>query len=187
VVAPRLALLAAGVVLVLGVSVYLFFAVRAPQAPGVPPAIAARGASGPAPEPAAAAPDDAARPARVAPPRTQPAGGEAARPPVPGVVREPPRGPDGAPEDPAPYKLEAVMAEANKAYDRGDFDEAKAIARRVLATSPGNVRMLRVVVSSSCIMGDSAEAQEAFVLLPKPDRETMKIRCARHGVSFTEP
>ncbi len=103
------------------------------------------------------------------------------------MVREPPRGPDGTPEDPAPYKLDAVMAEANKAYDRGDLDEAKVIARKVLATSPKNVRMLRIVVSASCIMGDNAEAQEAFAQLPQFDREQMKTRCARHGVSFTEP
>ena len=185
--APRFALLAAGAVLVLGVSVYLFFAVRAPQAQGVDRAV--RGASAPAKDPVAVAGSDAARPAPVPPTRTPPAGGEAAGPrgPSPAMVREPPRGPDGTPEDPAPYKLDAVMAEANKAYDRGDLDEAKAIARKVLATSPKNVRMLRIVVSTSCIMGDNAEAQEAFAQLPQPDREQMKTRCARQGVSFTEP
>ena len=183
--APRFALLAAGAVLVLGVSVYLFFAVRAPLALGADRAV--RGASAPAKDPAASAARDAARPAPVPPTRTSPAGAEAAGPRPPSMVREPPRGPDGTPEDPAPYKLDAVMAEANKAYDRGDLDEAKAIARKVLATSPKNIRMLRIVVSASCIMGDNAEAQEAFAQLPPPDREQMKTRCARQGVSFTEP
>src|SRR5690606_12079360 len=56
--------------------------------------------------------------------------------------RVPPRGPDGEALDPAPHKIDAIMNEANKAYDRGDLDEAKAIARKVLATSPNNVRML---------------------------------------------
>jgi hypothetical protein len=182
--------MAAGAVLVLGVSVYLLFAVRAPAATGGGPAIAARGADEPrAQEPERSGPTGGARSARVPPTRTPPAGGElpGLRAPGSAVVREPPRGPDGAPEDPAPYKLDAVMAEANKAYDRGDLDEAKSIARKVLATSPRNVRMLRIVVSASCIMGDNAEAQEAFVLLPQFDREQMKTRCARHGVSFTEP
>jgi hypothetical protein len=181
--------MAAGAVLVLGVSVYLFFAVRAPAAPGVGPAIAARGAGEPPKEPERSDPAETARPSRVPPMRTPPAGGEPPGPRAPGsaVVREPPRGPDGTPEDPAPYKLDAVMAEANKAYDRGDLDEARSIARKVLATSPRNVRMLRIVVSTSCIMGDNAEAQEAFLQLPQFDREQMKTRCARHGVSFTEP
>jgi predicted Zn-dependent protease len=89
-----------------------------------------------------------------------------------------------APEE--PHKLDALMAEANKTYDRGDLDEAKAIAQKVLAQTPNNVRMLRIVVSASCISGDNAEAQKAYLLLPKPDREQMKTRCARYGVTFTD-
>jgi hypothetical protein len=183
-VAPRYVLLISGAVLVLGVSVYLFLEVRAhpAQAHGAERAVAAHGAGEPA-----KATDDGPRPA-VAPARTPPATGAAgSRPGAGAVVREPPRGPDGEPQDPAPYKLDAVMAEANKAYDRGDVDEARAIAQRVLKSSPGNVRMLRIVVSSSCIAGDTAEAQAAYVQLPNPDREQMRTRCARYGVSFTEP
>ena len=78
------------------------------------------------------------------------------------------------------------MSEANKAYDRGDFGEAKDIARKVLASDPGNVRMLRIVVSASCIEGESVEAQQAYLKLPTADREQMKVRCARYGVSFNE-
>lgn len=167
-----------------GVSVYLLFAVHAPLAQGVDPASAGRG--GPTTEPAGTA-GRAAEPASMTSARTSPAAGGATGGPRPPVMREPPRGPDGEPADPAPYRLEAVMAEANKAYDRGDMDDAKVIARKVLAAWPQNVRMLRIIVSASCIMGDAAEAQEAFVQLPRPDREQMKIRCARHGVSFTDP
>jgi len=76
------------------------------------------------------------------------------------------------------------MDEANKAYDRGDLDEAKAIAQKVLVASPDNVRMLRIVVSATCISGDTAEAQKAYVLLPKSDREQMKTRCGRYGVNL---
>jgi hypothetical protein len=46
-------------------------------------------------------------------------------------------------------KLDAIMDRANKAYDRQDYDEAKAIAGKVLTKQPGNVRMLRIIVSSS--------------------------------------
>ena len=83
-------------------------------------------------------------------------------------------------------KLDAVMSEANKAYDRGDFEDARAIALKVLAKDAANVRMRRIVVSSSCIDGDGTEAQKQYLLLPAPDREQMKVRCARYGVTFTD-
>jgi len=83
-------------------------------------------------------------------------------------------------------KLDSVMAEANKAYDHGEFDEAKGIALKVLAKDPNNVRMLRIAVSAACIDGDSAEAQKHYAVLPGPDREAMKIRCGRYGVTFTD-
>jgi len=84
-------------------------------------------------------------------------------------------------------KLEAVMAEANKAYDRMDFDEARSIAQRVLQQQPDNTRMLRIMVSSACIESDGPEAQKHYNLLPKADRDQMKTRCARYGVTFTDP
>jgi hypothetical protein len=186
-VALRYALLAAGAALVLGGVVYLFFEVRARPAQAQSPTAVVKSHSPAAPAPASEATEEG-QPAPRVTPRTSAKSGEAGGPrPEAPVSREPPRGPDGAPEDPAPHKVDALMDQANKAYDRGDLDDAKEIARRVLATSPNNVRMLRVVVSASCIAGDPAEAQAAFVQLPKPDREQMKTRCARYGVSFTEP
>jgi hypothetical protein len=83
-------------------------------------------------------------------------------------------------------KMEAVMAEANKAYDKGDFEDARGIALKVLAKEPTNVRMLRIAVSSACIDGDSAEAQKHYLVLPAGDREQMKVRCARYGVTFND-
>jgi predicted Zn-dependent protease len=84
-------------------------------------------------------------------------------------------------------KLDAIMGEANRAYDSGDFDEAKQIAQKVLQRSPGNVRMLRIVVSSECIAGDSAEAQKYFAQLPVEDRAQMRTRCDRYGVTLKDP
>jgi hypothetical protein len=180
-VALRYGLLAAGAVLVVGLGVYLFFEVRArPAAAHAPPrAVPAREA--PAREakaPAIDAEEDAA----------PPAGARA----IASRLREPPAGDeprqDGEPPPPlAPQKLDAIMNEANKAYDRGDLDEARSIARRVLAITPTSVRMLRIVVSASCISGDVADAQAAYVQLPKFDRDQMKTRCGRYGVSFTDP
>jgi hypothetical protein len=78
------------------------------------------------------------------------------------------------------------MAEANKAYDRADYDEAKQIAARVLAQEPTNVRMLRIVVSASCIEGDSVVAQAHYTRLPAHDQEQMRVRCARYGIVFAD-
>jgi hypothetical protein len=83
-------------------------------------------------------------------------------------------------------KLEAYMDQANKAYDKSDWEEAKMIAGKVLAKQPTNVRMLRIMVSASCIDGDSITAQKYYGQLPKFDRDQMKSRCDRYGVSFTE-
>jgi hypothetical protein len=83
-------------------------------------------------------------------------------------------------------RLDAVMSEANKAYDHGEFDDAKAIALKVLAKDPTSVRMMRIVISAACIDGDGAEAQKHYLNLPVGDREQMKVRCARYGISFND-
>lgn len=189
-VSPRYLALTAGAVLVLGMGVYLFFEVRSqPAQAGAPErGAAARAGKEPAGR-ATSAEEDAAAASAGRPAQESAAAGEETGPVRTGkpIRREPPRGPDGEAQDPAPQKLDAIMAEANKAYDRGDLDDAKAIARRVLETSPNNVRMLRIVVSAACIAGDLAEAQAAYNQLPQPDREQMKTRCARYGATFTEP
>jgi hypothetical protein len=84
-------------------------------------------------------------------------------------------------------KLDAVMDQANKAYDHQDYEDAKSIAGKVLAKLPKNVRMLRIMVSASCMEGDGAVAQKYYEDLPKPDRLQMRARCDRNGVTFTEP
>lgn len=177
--------LGAASLLVLGLGVYLFFEVRA--APPVAVAIA----EPPKPARSAEAPPEAheataeahteARPAR----RSKRNPGEGAAGNRLTVTDAPSGGAELArPED--TQKLSAIMDEANKAYDRGDIDEARAIANKALAASPGNTRMLRVLVSSACIAGDNAEAQQAYALLPPGDRAQMQTRCARYGVTFTD-
>jgi len=86
--------------------------------------------------------------------------------------------------DKADPRFQMVMGEANKAYDRQDFDEARSIATRVLAKDPTNVRMLRIMVSSHCIEGDSVAAQTYYDKLPEFDRQQMTKRCANYGVTF---
>ena len=79
------------------------------------------------------------------------------------------------------------MTEANKAYDRGDLDEARQLAQKILMRQPGNERMLRIMVSSSCMDGDAADAQKYYNQLPPHDRVAMKTRCDRYGITFTDP
>lgn len=181
-----------GAALVLGLGVYLFVAVRAEPAPvagseAVPSrTVAAPAAAPPPPRPAApplARPLDAgaALPAPTAGPVAGSAAGSSAARAVPGPVL--------AAGDPAaaPADLDQAMAEANRAYDGGELDEAKRLASRLLARDPTNVRMLRIMVSASCIDGDSATALASFTKLPPPDQAQMRVRCARFGVSFPGP
>jgi hypothetical protein len=195
-VTARHAILPIGAALVLGLGVYLFVEVRAQPAPPAPPP--------PASPALPASSNQPARPLRPAPPSAQQAvalgDAMATMPPRssdrPSRVPEP--GPPPAAHDPvggsaaepdpalAGPKLDAVMDEANKAYDRGDFEDAKTIAGRLLARLPTNVRMLRIMVSASCIDGDNAVAQAHYVKLPPADQEQMRVRCARYGIAFPD-
>jgi hypothetical protein len=145
----------------------------------------------PAPAPATPAPDSP----RVKPPAPQVATNDTAPPDqtvrIPSPDRTAPIEDVQSPERIMPTgpnpKLDAIMGEANRAYDHGEFEEAKQIAVKVLEKAPGNVRMLRVIVSSECIAGDSAEAQKYFTQLPVADRAQMRTRCDRYGVTLKDP
>jgi type IV secretory pathway VirB10-like protein len=194
-VSPRAIVLAAGTVLVLAVAVYLFIEVRTSTAQTPPPTTDRKiAAATPQPEPPTplAAPTPTA-PTRTAMPEVPPPRPTPLMPtPAPAVDVREPSAPSvgkigGIPEDMrANPKLDAIMAEANKAYDKGDFDEAKQIAAKVLNSNPTNVRMLRIMVSSSCIDGDTPVAQKNYLLLPESDRAQMRTRCERYGVTFKD-
>lgn len=76
--------------------------------------------------------------------------------------------------------------EANKLYDRREYEEARALALSLLKEHPTSVRMRRIVVASSCIMGDQDVAQQHYSMLPERDRGDMRIRCVPYGSSFQE-
>lgn len=108
-----------------------------------------------------------------------------------GDVRPAPSAPSAPAERPGAdidIDKDEVMASANKAYDRGNMDEALEIAKRVLKDDPTNIRMLRIMVSASCILDDAAVAQRNYLLLPpgSEHREIMRVRCERYGVKLTE-
>jgi hypothetical protein len=182
-VSPRHLAYAIGGALVLGLGLYLYVQVRATAVEAAAPVISPRPVS--PPTPVAKAPDDVAPPVAVDRPRPDAAVGSGAAPPPPVAPTLPPTG-DGTlvvERDFSP-RLDSTMSEANKAYDRGDFDDASVAAAKVLAKDPTNVRMLRVMVSSACINGDTAVAQKYYAPLPEPDRAQMRIRCERYGVTF---
>jgi hypothetical protein len=81
--------------------------------------------------------------------------------------------------------FDSAMLEANKLYDRHNYEEARTLALKLLERQPGTVRMLRVIVSSSCILGDGDSAQKYWTQLPEFDRTQMTARCERFGVTFT--
>jgi len=185
-VSVRHLLLAAGAALVAGMCVYLFLQVRAT------PAVAESRGQATTPQ---SSKDDVDH-------EEKPAMADASNRRIPGIsgLRSPQKVADSTPEPAvAPSagdsdkdklegpKLDAVMAEANKAYDKQDFEEARAIAQRVLKQHPTNTRMLRIMTSAACIEVDANEAQKWFNLLPQADREQMKTRCTRYGVTFTDP
>jgi len=81
--------------------------------------------------------------------------------------------------------LDGALLEANKAYDRKDFETARRLALALLEKQvPGNVRMLRVVVASSCILGEVEVAQKYVAELPTHDRDQMVRRCAQYGIAL---
>ena len=190
-VTVRHTLLAAGAVLVLGMAIYLVREVsRTPadaqasrvtaDVPAPPqPTVETKSSDPPT---RAALPTPPSRPAEIVPPPSTP---PERTDPVADVP--PPLSADILPAKTANPKIDAVMAEANRAYDQGEFDEAKQIALKVLAKVPNNVRMLRIVVSSECIAGDAGEAQKYFSQLPAADRAQMRTRCDRYGVTLKDP
>jgi hypothetical protein len=190
-VTPRHIILGVAALAVLGMALYLFNEVRTTTASSaVPqrtaPARTAAPENEPPPtesEPSKVASRPANLPVRTAPPSQPPVtssgGGDTPAPSLENTTV--------ADELAKPVpRMDAVMAEANKAYDRGEFDEAKGIALKVLAKDPANVRMLRIVVSANCIDGNSADAQKHYLSLPQVDREQMKVRCERYGVTFND-
>jgi hypothetical protein len=174
------AMLPIAAVLVLGLGVYLFVEVRAEPAPSEP--VMGRASRTPVPP---------TRTPQATPPAGEPVAAPLASRPAPRAAPQAAAAPSAAPtlaapDEPPPVgpKLDAAMAEANRAYDHGDFDEAKAAASRLLASDPNNVRMLRIMVSTSCFDGDATVAQAHYTRLPPGDQEQMKVRCARYGITF---
>jgi hypothetical protein len=184
-VSAKTAVFCAAALGVVGLSIYLFLEVRSGEPQLDRTALVAERA------PAHSAPLGVqAREPGVVPQSSRPTRDTAAVSPASVDMAAPPPpsmpGADG-PDERINLKLDNLMELANKAYDHQEFDQAAAIAMKVLAQEPSNVRMLRIVVSANCIQGDSAIAQAHYERLPAFDRDQMRTRCERYGVIFKEP
>lgn len=76
------------------------------------------------------------------------------------------------------------MDEANSLYDKNDWEGAQEKALEILEESPKNTRMMRIVVSTACKMGQEDLASEWFGKLPAKDQKVMAIRCARYQIEL---
>lgn len=136
---------------------------------------------------------------RAAPPAPSVSPGESVRSHVaaerPPAAESRPHAPaalqSSAPEEPAaepapdnPAAIADRMTEANRLYDRGDYEEARQVAKEVLMAQPQNVKMLRIGASSACILGDGNEARVYYDQLPESDQQQIARRCRRYGIEF---
>lgn len=102
--------------------------------------------------------------------------------------RTEPAPPPVDPSSPAAISAAANLQfdEANKLYDRREYEDARFLALHLLREHSTSVRMRRVVVASSCIMGDNELAQQHYLFLPAKDRADMRERCTTYGLIFRE-
>ncbi len=80
--------------------------------------------------------------------------------------------------------LRKLMDRANKHYDRGDYEAAQQGALGLLKENPNNIRMLRIVVSTACVMGDGDQARKYAQKLPKRDKAQLASRCKRYQIDL---
>jgi hypothetical protein len=78
----------------------------------------------------------------------------------------------------------AQMSCAEIAYDKQNFDEARALAVEVLRVDPTNAPMTRLLVTIACIEGDKEEATRRWAQVAERDRERIRQRCSRFGITF---
>ncbi|MBZ0236188.1 MAG: DUF4919 domain-containing protein [Deltaproteobacteria bacterium] len=124
-------------------------------------ALACRPTTGPAPTPVAPAPDE--------PPPGEPPPGEPTTT-TPALLSEP--------------ELSARKLRVNQLYDQLDFEGAIAAAEEILVQLPDDLRMLRVVTSAHCVLGNEDAARVYWARLPELDRRQIATRCARYDITF---
>jgi len=79
------------------------------------------------------------------------------------------------------------MDDANHLYDARLYEESREAAFVILREDEDNVRMKRIVVSSSCILGERDIAEPSYNTLPARDQRQMARRCKPYGIDFEMP
>ncbi|MEZ4368384.1 MAG: hypothetical protein R2939_19205 [Kofleriaceae bacterium] len=77
-----------------------------------------------------------------------------------------------------------LTAEASRRYDSQDYEGALQLSRELLETNPTSIRLLRIAVSSACVLGEPEQARAHAARLQGKDRADMEKRCERYGVSL---
>jgi hypothetical protein len=99
------------------------------------------------------------------------------------LEQQPPTVAPTAPAEPGTAE-DAAVSRASEFYGTGDYENAVALATEFLKTDPTNERMLRIAVSSSCILGNADQARIHFERLsPRGQREIAR-RCSRYGIDL---
>jgi hypothetical protein len=175
---PQSILMAAAGVAVLALGVYLFIEVRSAPAAVTPPSTKSpEKAATPAPTPEAA-PEPKQVSIGKAPETLRPAA------PTATINVGDRHDPEPTLDQHADQATDALMDQANKAYDHQEFDDARNFAGKVLAKDPSNIRMLRIMVSAACVEVDQSEATKWYGHLPPNDQAAMRTRCQRYGITF---
>jgi hypothetical protein len=78
----------------------------------------------------------------------------------------------------------AKQMEANRLYDRGDYESASQLADEILKEDPDNARVLRIATSSACVMGEADKAKGLYARLSPRDQRKIVRRCKRYGIEF---
>jgi len=190
-VSPKSWLLVGLAVAVFAAGVYLFVQVKSTPAEAqttAPTKVAGRPSPAVERAPTPPTPTPAPVPSTPTPMPTDPGLAKLARASKDAVATAPPTLASEEEGQRANPRMDSMMELANKAYDRQDFDEAIAIAGKVLSKDPSNTRMLRVMISANCIGGDAAVAQAHYDKLPPKsvDREQMRTRCDRYQVTLKD-
>jgi len=154
-----------------------------PAVPSNPPSLASLQRFPPPRRVASPAEVPAAEPAPQPPPNEPPPTAEVSSAPL-GAAAEvgAEAGLVPAPEEAGP--LQGVIGEAIRLYDGGEYESARTQAIQALEQDPANQRMLRIVTSTSCILGDVDQARAHYERLTLVGQRQMARRCSRYGVEL---
>jgi hypothetical protein len=97
---------------------------------------------------------------------------------------EPPTGSVPDVDNDPKLEVSTLKEEVIRDFDKHNWEAAIAGALRALEKEPGDVRMMRVLVSSYCATGEVEKGQAIWNDLPDHDQTAMNRRCAKYGVQF---